>query len=157
IRGATTLRELLDKHRKLDTCRGCHVNIDPPGFAMENFNPIGGWRDRFRSLGDGDRVEAVVNGRKVRYRVGPPVDATGQLADGRKFNGFAEFQTMLAADEDRLARTLAVKLLTFGAGREMGFSDREEIERIVAESRRQGHGSRDLIKLVVASDIFRHK
>ncbi|MCA9204620.1 MAG: DUF1592 domain-containing protein, partial [Planctomycetales bacterium] len=65
IRGATTLRELLDKHRSLDSCRGCHRAIDPPGFALESFNPIGGWRERFRSLGEGDRVETLVNGGKV--------------------------------------------------------------------------------------------
>jgi hypothetical protein len=98
-----------------------------------------------------------VQGRPVRYRLGPPVDATGQLADGREFSGFREFRALLAADEDQLVRTLATKLLTFAAGREMGFSDREEIARIVEQSRARGHGVRELIQLVVASPIFRRK
>ncbi|MBI1313642.1 DUF1592 domain-containing protein [bacterium] len=157
IRGASTLRELLDKHRDLDTCRACHQLIDPPGFALESFNPIGGWRDRYRSLGEGDRVETEVNGQRVRYRLGPPVDATGSLPDGRPFDGFRDFRNLLAAAPDTLTRSLATKLLTFATGREMGFSDREEITRIVAESAKTNHGIRDLIRLVVSSEIFRSK
>jgi len=157
IRGASTLRELLDKHRDLDTCRACHQVIDPPGFALESFNPIGGWRDRYRSLGEGERIETEVNGQRVRYRLGPPVDATGELLDGRSFDGFRTFRDLIAADPDTLTRSLASKLLTFATGREMGFSDRQQVERIVSESARQGYGIRDLILQVVASDAFRSK
>jgi hypothetical protein len=154
VRGAKTLRELLDKHRDSDSCRACHQKIDPPGFALESFNPIGGWRDRFRSLGDGDRVETEVLGRRVRYKLGPPVDATGSLPSGESFDGFVQFRDQLATDEDALARAFAKKLLTFATGREMGFSDRREIDRIVSESAKQNHGVRGLIKLVVTSEIF---
>jgi len=157
IRGATTLRELLDKHRNLDSCRGCHQMIDPPGFALESFNPIGGWRDRFRSLGEGERINLEVGGRKVRYRLGSQVDATGQLLDGRKFSGFREFRELLAEDQKALAKTLATKLLIFATGREMGFSDRDVIDQIVQQSAAKGHGVRDLIHLVVTSEIFRRK
>ncbi len=157
VRGASTLRELLDKHRDQENCRACHANIDPPGFALESFNPIGGFRERYRSLGGGDRVDRTVLGRKVNYRLGPAVDASGQLPDGRDFDGYEGFRDHLAADPDRLAHTLAEKLLVFGTGREMGFSDRPEIARIVAESAKRGHGVRDLIHLVVQSEIFRSK
>ena len=98
-----------------------------------------------------------VDGRRVRYRLGPPVDATGEWADGRKFSGFHEFREQLAAKPDLLAKTLATKLLIFATGREMGFSDRPEIERIVNESAKNGHSIRDLIHLVIASEIFRQK
>lgn len=157
IRGASTLRELLDKHRNVDSCRSCHEMIDPPGFALECFNPVGTYRQRFRSLGDGDRVNLEVDGKKVRYKLGPAVDASGQLKDGRSFDGFRQFRDLLVADEDRLAKAFATKLLTFATGREMGFSDREEIERLVAKSRQQQHGVRELIHLVVNSQIFRAK
>lgn len=157
IRGATTLRELLDKHRSLITCRSCHEMIDPPGFALESFNPIGGWRERFRSLGEGERVDLQVNGRNVRYKLGPKVDATGQLPDGREFSGFGEFREMLGKDEDALAKAFVTKLLVFATGREMGFSDRDVIDRIVAQSAAKGYGVRDLIHLVVSSEIFRRK
>jgi hypothetical protein len=158
IRGASTLRELLDKHRSLDTCRSCHQKIDPPGFALESFDPIGGYRDRFRSLGgNGERVAKEINGLKVRYSLGPKVDAAGQMADGRSFDDFRQFRELLAQDKPLLARAFATKLLTFATGREMGFSDRAEIERIVAASQKTNYGVRDLLWQVVQSEIFRRK
>jgi hypothetical protein len=131
--------------------------IDPPGFALECFNPVGGYRDRFRTIGSGEKVSVMVDGRKVRYSLGLPVDASGQTADGKTFDGFVQFRDQLAADEDRLAKTLATKLLVFATGREMGFSDRDEIQRIVDASAKRGHGVRNLIAEVVLSNIFRRK
>jgi hypothetical protein len=157
IRGAATIRELLDKHRSLDSCNSCHRVIDPPGFALESFNPIGGFRERYRSLGGGDRVETIVHGQPVRYRLGGEVDSSGQLADGRSFSDFRSFRDALATDDEMLARTLATKLLTFATGREMGFSDRDEIEDIVRMSAKNGHGVRNLLHLVIASRIFQEK
>jgi hypothetical protein len=157
IRGASTLRELLDRHRRLETCRSCHELIDPPGFALENFNPIGGWQDRFRSLGDGQKVSLEINGNRVRYRLGPAVDASGSLRDGRTFRDFAEFRDLLARDERILNRAMTVKLLTFSTGREPGFSDRAEIERIVSRTQADGCGVRDLLRHVIESEIFRSK
>ena len=157
IRGASTLRELLDKHRELDRCQHCHATIDPPGFALESFDPIGGWRERFRSLGEGERVPLKFGGRSVRYRLGPPVDASGELSSGKKFAGFLEFRQLLVDNEDRLAKTLAKKLLTFATGREMGFSDREMLTQLLQQSKQNGHGVLDLIELVVTSEAFRKK
>ncbi|MEO0414159.1 MAG: DUF1592 domain-containing protein [Verrucomicrobiota bacterium] len=157
IRGADTLRELLDKHRSSESCQACHESIDPPGFALESFNPIGGWRENFRSMGEGERLDLEVNGRHVRYRIGPKVDASGQTSTGEKFGGYTEFRDILANDPNRLAKALTKKLLVFTTGREMGFSDRPEINRIVKASAAQGHGVQDLLKLVVQSEIFQNK
>lgn len=157
IRGAATLRELLDKHRSSETCNGCHRMIDPPGFAMESYDVIGGWRERFRSIGEGDFVNATVQGRKVRYRLSQPVDTTGKLNNGSSFTGMADFQKLLLADQDKVARSLIEKLLTFASGRSMGFSDRSEIDKLVTESKAKGHGLRDLIHAVVQSEIFKIK
>ena len=111
IRGATTLRELLDKHRSLPACNACHTKIDPPGFALESFNPIGGFRDRYRSIGSGDKVDTLVGGRSVRYRLGPPVDSSGRLptlqslegepreSGDREFANFNEFRDLLVQDQ----------------------------------------------------------
>jgi hypothetical protein len=131
--------------------------IDPPGFALESFDPIGGWRDRFRSLGEGEKVDLQLRNRRVQYRLGQPVDSAGQLPDGRPFSGYLEFRDLLAKDEDALAKALATKLLTFATGREMGFSDRAEIAQIVTESKRRGHGVGGLLSLVIESKIFRTK
>ncbi|MES2596575.1 MAG: DUF1592 domain-containing protein [Verrucomicrobiota bacterium] len=157
IRGATTLRELLDKHRNLESCNGCHRVIDPPGFALENYDVIGGWRERFRSIDKGEQVNLKVQGRKVRYRLGPPVDAAGELSTGAKFANLAELKHLLLASQDRVAKCVADKLLTFATGREMGFSDRAEIDKIVSQSKTRNHATRDLIHAVVQSEIFRSK
>jgi hypothetical protein len=157
IRGANTLRELLDKHRNLESCNGCHRVIDPPGFALESYDVIGGWRERFRSIDKGEPVKLAVEGRKVRYRLGPPVDAAGELTTGSKFANMSEFQKLLLAGQDRVAHCMAEKLLIFATGRPMGFSDRSEIDKLVAQSKAKGHGLRDLIHAVVQSEVFRSK
>src|SRR5690606_37909966 len=123
----------------------------------ESFNPIGGWRERFRSLGEGERVEKRINGLRVQYRLGREVDASGTLPDGREFAGFDEFQSLLAQDDELLARAFLSQLLTFATGRELGFSDRPEIERLVRESATSDYGVRDMIRLAVTSEIFRTK
>lgn len=157
IRGATTLRELLNKHRDSVSCKACHQRIDPPGFALEAFNPIGGYRENYRSIGKGKKVDKEINGRRVGYRIGPEVDGSGKLFSGESFSGFREFRDLLVKNEDKLAKAFAEKLLTFSTGRELGFSDRDEIERIVAESKKSNHRIRDLIHLVVKSQIFQNK
>lgn len=158
IRGAATIRELLEQHRDSVSCQSCHEMIDPPGFALESFNPIGGWRETFRSLGQGEKPEQrMVGSKQIRYKYGPPVDSSGQLPDGRQFEGFEEYRTLIAKDQDQLAKALLTHLLTFSTGRKMGFSDRAEIDTLVAESAKRGYGVRELIYLTLDSDIFRHK
>jgi len=157
IRGAETLRALLDKHRDLDSCKACHQKIDPPGFALEAFNPVGGYRERYRSLGNGDRPDVQIDGRQVRYRLGPPVDCSGELPDGTRFRNYLEFRDQLAENDDVLARTFVTKLLTFATGREMGFSDRPVIEKIVRQARASNYGLKDLLFAAVESEIFRQK
>lgn len=156
-RGATTLRELLVKHRSLTSCNSCHQHIDPPGFALECFSPTGQFRDRFRLTANGERVKTSFNKRQVRYQLGASVDSSGTLADGRTFDGFRQFREYLSDEPKILARTLTVKLLTFATGRELGFSDRVEIDRIVQTSASNGYRIRDLIHLCVQSDIFRNE
>ena len=157
IRGASTLRELLDKHRDIDSCRSCHQLIDPPGFALESFNPIGGWRDRFRTLGAGEKVTKLAQGRKVRYRMGQQVDSSGHFVNGKTFRNYRQFRQILAANDDRIARTILTKLLVFASGREMGFSDRDEIDRLMMKSKQNQHRLGDMMLLVVNSEIFRSK
>lgn len=157
IRGATTLREQLKKHRNLTNCQSCHQMIDPPGFALEVFNPIGGYRDFYRSLGEGERLNTVVNGRKVRYRKGPDVDGSGELRGLGRFKNFVEFRDRLAENEAQLAEAFAEKLLTFATGREMGFSDHEEIKQLVKSIQPGGYRTRDLMLAIIQSSLFLSK
>ncbi len=134
IRGAQTLREQLAKHRDIASCNSCHRVIDPPGFALENYDVMDGWRENYRSLNPEfpSPDQELTSGRRVRWRVGPPVDASGQTPDGQHFEALGDYKQILLNDPQRFAQTMAGKLVTYGTGRGMGFSDRAELERISA-------------------------
>jgi mono/diheme cytochrome c family protein len=155
IRGATTIRDQLAKHRQLESCAGCHVKIDPPGFALESFDVIGGWRDFYRTQGNGKPV--VLDGVKMRYLQGRPVDPADALADGRKFENIDEFKQLLLEEKDQITRALTVKLLTYATGAAPEKSDRSKVNAIVAEARTQDYGFRSLIHDIVQSELFRTK
>ncbi len=156
VRGATTIREQLDKHRSDKTCAGCHAKIDPPGFALEAFDVIGGQRTRYRSIGSGDEAPRGVIDPfiGISFKLGPAVDASGELADGRKFADIREFQTLLAADPSRLLKNLAEQLAIYSTGRAVAFADRAEIAAIVARTQQQGGGLRTLIHELTESALF---
>jgi hypothetical protein len=160
IRGAQTLRQQLDKHRNLETCNGCHRVIDPPGFALENYDVTGGWRDRYRAIDPKlpKPSEDLTGGVKnVKWRVGLPVDAAGVTPDGKPFKDLADYKRLLHATPEKFTHALAEKLATYGTGRGMGFSDRAEIDRITKAAVAKGNGFRDLVHEVVQSELFRTK
>ncbi len=110
IRGATTIRDQLAKHRSLESCGACHREIDPPGFALESFDCIGGWRDWYRVTGNGGEVK--VDGRRMPYHKGKPVDPSDVLPNGERFENIDQFKQLLLQDKPQLARALTTKLLT---------------------------------------------
>jgi hypothetical protein len=154
IRGAATVREQLAKHRAVASCATCHVKIDPPGFALESFDVIGGWRENYRTTGSGKTV--VADGRRMPYHEGKKVDPSDAF-DGEKFANIDEFKQLLLKDKDRPARALAEKLLTYATGAPPGVADRAEVEAIVRNVREKRHGFRTLIHEVVQSKMFRTK
>jgi hypothetical protein len=172
IRGATTIREQLDKHRSDENCAACHAKIDPPGYAMESFDVIGGWRDRYRSAGD-DTQDVIQVTRpltfdahtflrnptqrgplKSRVGLGPPVDASGQFPSGEQFENYLEFRHKLAANPDQLVRALAQHLVTYATGTGPQYSDRIAIEQIVEGNRAQANGFRSLVHAIIQSPLF---
>ena len=159
VRGATTIRELLDKHRSDASCASCHAKMDPPGFALESFDVIGGYRARYRSIGTGDEPErgAIDPFVGIAFKLGPRVNPSGVLPDGRKFAGVAELQALLAADPDALSDNLARQFAVYATGRPVGFGDRDAIAAVVADAKRQGGGVRTLLLAVVQSELFRTK
>jgi hypothetical protein len=155
VRGSTTIREQLDKHRSHPTCAACHARIDPPGFALESYDVIGGWRAQYRSIGGGS---APPKGpRRADYRLAKPVDPSGQLPDGRAFKDVEEFKKLLLADPDALARGFASKLIVYATGAPLQFADRVAVGEIVARARSKGHGVRSILQEVVQSPLFRSK
>jgi mono/diheme cytochrome c family protein len=153
IRGSTTIREQLAKHRKVATCASCHVKIDPPGFALESFDVIGGWREHYRATGE----PREVNGRRVRMWQGPKVDPSDVMPDGRRFANVDEFKRLLLDDKDQLARNLAEKLLAYGTGAAPAKDDKGAIDAIVARTREKNYGFKSLIHEVVESPLFQTK
>ena len=135
IRGAKTIRDQLKKHRDVAACYDCHRKIDPMGFALENYNPIGGWRTNY--------------GRSTK------VDASGELPDGQSFESIDEFKRVLLSKKGLFARALTSRLLAYAIGRPLEVSDRPQVDAIVAELNNRGGGFRDLVELVVLSEAFR--
>jgi len=156
--GTTTIREELDAHRNVASCNRCHVHIDPPGFALENFDPIGGYRTRYRSTGEGDKPTEQLFGRPIReYRLGQPVDASGVTPDGTNFNGITEYKQWLMQQQDQITRHFLSQLIAYSTGAEIQFADRPALEAMLQESSNKGYGIRSLIHAIVQSNLFRNK
>lgn len=157
-RGATTVREQLDRHRSDAGCASCHQSIDPPGFALESFDVIGGWRERYRSTDQGDPPQEKLHGRRIHeYKLGPQVDASGVLPDGRPFENVQQFKSLLLEDREQMARGLVSQLLIYATGQRIQLADREEIQGILLRTKEQRWQVRDLIHAVVQSNVFRSK
>ena len=153
IRGATTIRAQLEKHRQVAACASCHSKIDPPGFALESFDVIGGWRDHYRALtNNGERDK---QGRRVRP--GPAVDPGDVLPDGRRFHNIDEYKKLILDDKDQLARSLTEKLLAYSTGAAPTTADKPEIETIISRARDKNYGFKSLIHEIVQSAMFQSK
>ena len=159
IRGATTIRQQLELHRADATCNRCHAIIDPVGFALENFDVAGGWRDRYRSLNDeGSPIEGFgKNGQPFAFRQGPPVDASGNLPDGKKFASIQELKKLLMEEERTIAKNLLQQLAVFATGAPIRFSDRVEIESILDRLAKDEYRVKSMITEIVTSDLFLYK
>jgi cytochrome c553 len=155
IRGATTIRQQLAKHREVASCATCHSRIDPPGFALESFDVIGGWRDNYRTIGRGKVV--IKDGRRMPYLEGPKVDPADELPDGRRFRDIAEFKQLLLKDRDQIARALTEKLLIYATGGAPTTIERRELDDFVRKIREKNDGLRALVQEIVLSKPFQHK
>lgn len=133
IRGATSIRDQLDKHRSNETCASCHQTIDPPGFALENYDPVGVWRTGYG-----------------RNNKGAKVDSSGITPEGQNFTDIHSWQHLYTQRADQLARGLATHFLTYSTGAALRFSNEDALAQVVSN----GHGLRSLIRSAVLSEIF---
>jgi hypothetical protein len=156
IRGATTIREQLAKHRSVESCGICHREIDPPGFALESFDCIGGWREKYRFAGwRRNAEELTINGRKLYLDL--KVDPSDVMPDGERFENVDQFKQILLRDKPQLARALTAKLITYATGRGPQASDRNSVEAIVTKIGSRDYGLRSLVHEVVQSALFQNK
>jgi hypothetical protein len=142
IRGATTIRDQLARHRADAACSSCHRTIDPLGFALENFDPSGRWRDRYLAMQGGKK------------KGGLPIDAADVLPDGASFSGADEFRAVLAARPEQLGRGLAGQMLVYGTGATLSFKDREVVAEIAAAAAAENHGVRSILHAVITHPVF---
>lgn len=134
---AKTFREQLAIHAdESSTCAGCHKRMDPLGFALDQFNPIGKFE---------------------RERGGEPIDASGTLPDGREVNGIVELKQILLADQDRFVRNLTEQLMTYALGRQLDYYDRPSVARIIDSAQDEKYPLPSLILGVVESYPFQHQ
>jgi hypothetical protein len=155
IRGAKTIREQLAKHRATESCASCHRLIDPPGFALESFDCIGGWRDYYRTTGLGESV--FESGRRLPYLKGKKVIPADVTAAGQRFEDVDGLKRILLEDRPKLARALATKLIAYATGRAPQASDLAAVDAIVTRISEHDFGLRSLVHEIVQSEFFRHK
>ena len=159
IRGAVTIRQQIEAHRADASCASCHARMDPPGLALESFDVMGAWRDRYRAVNDMVLAEKGIglDGQRFKFHYGPPVDSSGQLVDGRAFNDVRQLKQCLLADERTIARNLIKQLLIYATGAPLGFSDRSKLETILVNTQSSSYGVRSIVHEIVQSTLFRCK
>ena len=155
IRGANSIRDLLAKHTGSKTCASCHASFDPYGFAMENFDVMGAWRDHYRVMERGEKITGIdPAGHPYTYFVGKPVDASGTLQSGESFHDIHDLKRHLAANPRQLAKGLLEHLVLYATGTRLRFADREEFEAMLDACAGDGYRVRDLLHALVTSEIF---
>ena len=144
VSGATSIRERLAKHRSDPTCNECHRKIDPLGFGLETFDPIGRWRETYP--------------KPKSKAPAPKVDSTGEFGSGQTYADFHDFKTILVASRtDLFTRHLIKQVLSYSTGRHLEPSDEFVIEDILQAVKQDGYGLRTLIVESLASEIFRSR
>ena len=130
-----TLRERFEEHRTRADCAACHRDIDPLGFALENYGPTGLWREQYE------------NGREV--------DASGTLFNRHAFSDIRDFKDVLLREKRRFVRGFAGHLLSFALGRPLDAVDSQTLDEIADRALEGNDGLRDILKMVTLSDPFR--
>ncbi len=130
----TTVRERLELHRQSPACATCHASIDPPGFALEQFDGLGAWRtaDEF----------------------GNPIDATATMPNGRTVNGMAGLRALLLEQPEQFARTVTAKLLSYALGRGLQHTDWPTVRAVAREAAADDYRWSALIAGIVRSPAF---
>lgn len=143
VTGATTIRQRLAKHSTDRACAECHRKIDPLGFSLESFDPVGRWR---------------VTYAKPKKGPAPKIDTTGEFASGETYQDFAGFRDLLHEKrEEQFTRHLIRSLLAYSTGRLMEPADEFAVDRIYAKVKQEGLGLRTLVVECLTSDVFRSR
>lgn len=137
-----SVREKLAMHSESAQCSSCHMRFDPYGLVLENFDPIGQWRDSYKPESKND--EHIL-------------DVSAELSNGQKIKGNEDLKKYLSSQSDRIAEGVMKSMMVYSLGRPVGFSDEYEIERMMNEWKNKDFGMRSLVHLIVSSDAFKNK
>ncbi len=138
-----TVRKRLEIHRELPQCARCHSKIDPLGFALENYNASGEWREQ-EGFGYKGRIE----------RNDPKIDASSKLPDGTAINGVDDLRATLLQKEDLFLSCLSNKLFTYALGRELGVADQPTVKASIEHAKKNGYSMRSLLKFIATTETF---
>ncbi len=143
VTGATTIRQRLAKHSTDRACAECHRKIDPLGFSLESFDPVGRWR---------------ANYPKPKKGPAPQIDTAGEFASGETYKDFEGFRGILHGKRnEQFTRNIIRQFLAYSTGRLMEPADEFAVDRIHDKVKQQGLGLRDLIVECLTSDVFRSR
>lgn len=166
VRQAKTIKEILNAHRSDPNCASCHQSIDPFGYAFENFDPSGAWRDVYTvataSSTDTSNSQVKSKKRRDRKKSGPttiPIDASSKFRNGSEYQDIVEYRKQLLTDanRDRFVRCFITKLLTYANGVEPDKTDFAEVEKILVRSAENDYRIVDTISAVIDSPLFREE
>lgn len=159
VRQAKTIKEILQAHIAEKTCASCHQSIDPYGYAFENFDPMGAWREEYVQMIVPDLSEAKVreNKKKLEKPKSLPIDASAKFRSGKNYQDIVGFRQLMKtkANEEQFVRCFINKLLTYAHGTEP--EDAAETERILARSAENDYRVVDTIAAVIDSPLFRER
>ncbi len=154
VRQAKTIKEVLKAHREDPSCLSCHQSIDPYGYAFENFDPVGAWRDDYTI-----HLAEQPSSRRQRNDVNTaiPIDASAEFRNGSSYQDIVGFRQLMKSDanRDRFLRCFITKLLTYANGAEP--KDFSEVEKIVQQSGAHEYRIVDTIAAVIDSPLFREQ
>lgn len=146
IRGTTTIKEVLEKHQQSSSCNRCHSRIDPLGFALEYYDPVGRPRSEYR-------IVEVVSKEKVDIET-HPIDAEMSLADGRVVKDMPSLKQVLLEDRERIVKGIIGKLISYGIGREITVLDRSYIHDVYERTANRNHSLRAVIEAIITHPDF---
>jgi hypothetical protein len=152
IRGASTIKEQLARHRTIAQCNVCHRKIDPYGLALESFDVVGGWREYYRKVKPGARPSS--RKRFDLYVKGPKVESFADAPNFGEFDGFESFRKLLMKNKHLVVRCVTEKMMTYALGRGLDIADDDTIDSMVGDLKQQDHGLRTLLEQIILSHEF---
>ncbi len=157
IRGTTTIRQAILKHQQLESCSRCHSKIDPLGFALEYYDPVGRKRSEYRHVEElSVEREGTSFAKKLKF-TSVPIEAAMKLPDGREVRDLPTLKSALMADKERILKGIIGKLISYAHGREVTRGDRPHVDAVFESIAQKGFSLRAAIHAIVAHPAFGRK